>query len=81
MKTIEAYEAFDGRLFYSEEEAKEYEAEQVDISLTDIVYDVLGMECGDIALIKAIKHARGKRKELLPLAQTIVKILTHGKDR
>lgn len=80
MKTIEAYQSADGRIFTDERQALAADDDVIGQELDELIHRIMCMDPGYNAIFKGVTSALKKKKELLVCLRRIVSVLDHGSD-
>ena len=80
MKTIEAYQSADGRIFNDERQAIAADDDIIGQELDQLVHRIMCMDPGHSAMFKGVASALKKKKELLTCLRCIVSVLEHESD-
>lgn len=80
MKTIEAYQSADGRIFTDERQALAADDDVIGQELDELIHRIMCMDPGHSAIFKGVMSALKRKNELLVCLRRIVSVLEHGCD-
>lgn len=80
MKTIEAYQSADGRIFTDERQAIAADDDVIGQEFDELIHRIMCMDPGHSATFKGVMSALKKKNELLVCLRRIVSVLEHRDD-